>query len=81
MLSYHVFQSRFNSSLAPPVSVLNFPSVPRLGLRVVRGFFLSQISGWANQRTEGVAENNDVEVVSQFELKQSPSMESLCTLY
>ena len=53
-------------SLAPPAYVLplnfHFPSVLRLGLRYIRGFSPDKFCQF-NQRTEGVVENNEVEVV------------------
>ena len=54
------------NSLGPPSYVLplnlNFPSVLCLGLRYISRFSLPNVCG-SNQRTEGVAKNDDVDVV------------------
>ena len=69
-------------SLAPPAYVLplhfNFLQYYVWVCCIFAGFLWSNFVR-SNQQTE--AENNDVEVVSQFELQQSPRLRRAMTLY
>ena len=68
MLTENAESAQMRGSLAPPTYLLplnfHFTSVLGLGLLHMQGFLGGQIFGG----TEGVAENDDVEVARQFQL-------------